>query len=111
MLSLLFINLTYISFLVFRMLLTIVLLALISTLTAAQNSSNDDEGHHCVWYGQCSINWTNGYAVNCPYTGPGIVEDDPDTQDLLLEYCPDIYKDSKFLPPQTACINIFYKKK
>lgn len=81
------------------MLLAVVLLLFSlcsSSLVVFAQENNSSEGH-CVWYGQCSINWQNGYAVNCPYIGAGKPVDDPEIQDILLEYCPDIYKDSKYI--------------
>lgn len=71
------------------MLLLVILLVTVTSLISAQN-----EGH-CVWYGECSFNLNNYLPTNCPYTGPGIVLEDQNAQDLLLNYCPDIYKDRK----------------
>lgn len=71
------------------MLLLVIILSTATSLISAQN-----EGH-CVWYGECSINFLNGLPTNCPYTGPAIVLDDQNAQDLLLNFCPDIYKDRK----------------
>lgn len=62
------------------------------TITIVASGQDTD---HCVWYGECGLNLQNFLPYNCPYTGPGLLLENEVAENLLLEYCPDIFEDRK----------------
>lgn len=59
----------------------------------------NDEQPHCIWRGVCYRNPPNDDVsedlYNCPYYGPPLPLKNEKLQQVMMKYCPDIYKDRK----------------
>lgn len=68
-------------------------IVLLNLALIVNSSSNDDDGQ-CIWYGVCYYNDYN-LASNCAYNGKGKQVSDPESRDILRQYCPDIYQNGE----------------
>ena len=48
----------------------------------------------CIWYKTCYED-EDLNVYNCPYNGPGFALEDERSIEIMLNRCPDIYKDRK----------------
>ncbi|EFN76828.1 NPC intracellular cholesterol transporter 1 isoform X4 [Harpegnathos saltator] len=63
---------------------------LLLTLFSLTNPVSADDGDHCVWYGECYMDF---HKKNCPYDGPAKLLE-PEGQKLLAKHCPHLLVDN-----------------
>lgn len=72
------------------------MLLLVTTISAL----GSDEQPHCIWRGICyrfpPDTEVSEDLYNCPYDGPPLPLEEDESKNVLLKFCPDIFKDRRF---------------